>query len=131
MLRPRLWAAVPRQTWSAYSAGPTAGTAKWWDDPHMADDAGTAQAHVLLRELYEHVSDLSQRLEAADERNRRARRRGTVGRDLTASALRREFYEAHRLIDALHRRFPDTHTARPQGTEQSGLHASRLDRIES
>ena len=74
----------------------------------VSDDAGHAQAQAFLSELYGHVSDISNKLEAADERNRRARARGTIRRDPIAGTLRRELHETHRLIDGLHRRFPDT-----------------------
>jgi hypothetical protein len=88
----------------------------------MADDASVAQAGALLRELWGHVSDISQKLEAADERNRRAHLRGISRRNTTAGSLRRELYEAHRLIDGLHRRFPETdtrsrHAAEPRRME--------------
>lgn len=72
----------------------------------MTDDADSAQAQALLGELYGHVADISDKLEAAEERNRRAQARGTVRRDPIAGVLRRELYEAHRLIDGLHRRYP-------------------------
>ncbi len=74
----------------------------------MVDDAGSAQAQALLGELYGHVADISHKLEAADERNRRARARGNPRKDPIAGILRRELYEAHRLIDGLHRRYPQT-----------------------
>jgi hypothetical protein len=74
----------------------------------MAEDAGTAQARKLLGELYGHVADVSRKLEAADERNQRARARGMTRKDPIANVLRRELYEAHRLIDGLHRRYPET-----------------------
>ena len=71
-------------------------------------DAGSAQAQKLLSELYGHVEDVSRKLEAAEERNRRAHARGRSRRDPIASTLRRELHETHRLIDGLHRRFPQT-----------------------
>lgn len=74
----------------------------------MVDDAGNAQAKALLSELYGHVADISHKLEAADQRNRRASARGNSRRDPIAGILRRELYEAHRLIDGLHRRYPQT-----------------------
>lgn len=74
----------------------------------MIDDAGCAQARAFLRELYGHVSDIAHKLEAADERNRRARARGTHRSDPIVGTLRRELHETRRLIDGLHRRFPDT-----------------------
>jgi hypothetical protein len=72
----------------------------------VIDDAGSAQARAFLSELYGHVSDIAHKLEAADERNRRAR--GTNRRDPIVGALKRELHETRRLIDGLHRRFPDT-----------------------
>ncbi len=74
----------------------------------MVDDAGRAQAQSLLGELYGHVADISHKLEAAEARTRRARARGNARKDPVAGVLRRELYEAHRLIDGLHRRFPQT-----------------------
>jgi hypothetical protein len=73
----------------------------------MDDDAGSAQARALLAELRGHVTDLSHKLQAAEERNRRAQLRGISRRDPAAGNLRRELGEAHRLIDGLRRRFPD------------------------
>lgn len=73
----------------------------------MVEDAGSAQARALLNELYVHVRGISHKLEAADERNRRARARGTSRRDPIANTLRRELNETCRLIDGLHRRYPE------------------------
>lgn len=89
----------------------------------MVDDAGGAQAQALLGELYGHVVDISHKLEAADERNRRARAHGNARKDPVAGILRRELYEAHRLIDGLHRRFP--HTA----ADSSGLATGHRRRV--
>jgi hypothetical protein len=77
----------------------------------MEGDAGSAQAQALLNELWGQVARISYKLEAAEQRNRRAELRGICRRDPTASALRRELCEAHRLIDGLHRRFPDVASA--------------------
>ena len=74
----------------------------------MIEDAGSAQARKLLDELWGHVDDVSRKLDAADERNRRADARGLSRRDPTVSTLRRDLNEAHRLIEQLHRGFPDT-----------------------
>jgi hypothetical protein len=79
--------------------------------PKMNDDAGTAQARALLGELRGQLADISQKLDAVEERNRRAHLRGISRRDPTAGILRRELCEAHRLIDGLRRRFPDAVTA--------------------
>ena len=73
----------------------------------MDDDAGCAQAVELLGELHRHVAHLSHKLEAAETRNRRARLRGIRRGDPAAGTLRQELGEAHRLIDGLHRRYPD------------------------
>lgn len=73
----------------------------------MVEDAGSAQARALLSELYGHARGVSHKLEAADERNRRARARGTSRRDPIANTLRRELNETCRLIDGLHRRYPE------------------------
>jgi hypothetical protein len=80
----------------------------------VVDDAGSAQALSLLGELYGQVAEISHKLEAAEARIRRARARGNTRKDPVASILRRELYEAHRLIDGLHRRYPQT-AADPRG----------------
>ncbi|MDX1890447.1 hypothetical protein [Mycolicibacterium sp. 050158] len=59
------------------------------------------------------MADLSRKLEAAEERNRRARARGNSRREPLAGTLRRELHEARRLIDGLHHRYPQTQTASP------------------
>ncbi|MBI3225214.1 MAG: hypothetical protein HYZ39_09165 [Mycolicibacterium cosmeticum] len=74
----------------------------------MTEDAAVSQARQLLKALYDQVSDISRKLEIVDARNRRARARGNSRVDPRAGDLRRELYEAHRLIDGLHRRFPET-----------------------
>ena len=81
----------------------------------MEDEAGYAQALALLRELNGHVVEISHKLEAAESRSRRARARGNTRKDPIAGILRRELYEAHRLIDGLHKRYPQTapQTRRP------------------
>lgn len=77
--------------------------------PGMIDHSAIAQARELLRALHEHVDEVSEKLEAAEQRNRRARARGTAPHNhRQAAELRRDLYEAHRLIDGLHRRFPET-----------------------
>ena len=77
----------------------------WWDDAKVIDDdANLAQARELVRALSQHIETISQNLEAAEQRSRRIAARGATNGQ--ASELRRELYEAHRLIDTLHRRFP-------------------------
>jgi hypothetical protein len=74
----------------------------------MSEDAGAAQARALLRELGEHVAEISHKLEAAELRGSRTSIRGATHDRKHRSTLRRELYEAHRLIDGLHRRYPET-----------------------
>ena len=85
----------------------------------MGDDTGVGQARQFLVALYERVAEISQKLEAADERSRRARARGATRTDPLAGDLRRELYEAHRLIEGLYRRFPET---APQSRLIPGAH---------
>jgi uncharacterized membrane protein len=92
----------------------------------MVEDANTAQARELLHSLYAHVDEISQMLEAAEQKRQAVRGRveGVVRRH--AASLRQELYEAHRLIDGIHGRFPGTrpprrwesHTARPSGVPE-------------
>jgi hypothetical protein len=74
----------------------------------MAENAGAAQARELLGALHQHVAEISQKIEKAECRGRRASIRGAAPDRRLQSELRRELYEAHRLIDGLHRRFPET-----------------------
>jgi hypothetical protein len=78
----------------------------------MVDDAGSAQARLLLGEPYEQVAAISHKIEMAENRRHRASIRGAAHDRRHQSALRRELYEAHRLIDGLHRRFPETSSPR-------------------
>jgi hypothetical protein len=89
----------------------------------MVEDANTAQARELLDSLYTHVDEISARLEAAEEKRQGSRGRieGVMRRQ--AASLRRELYEAHRLIDGLHGRFPTTRPPR----RWEGHHARSID----
>jgi hypothetical protein len=78
----------------------------------MREDADTAQAKELLHCLYLQVEEISQKLEAAEEKSLHGRTRSQVHARREAASLRRELYEAHRLIDGLHRRFPATRPPR-------------------
>jgi hypothetical protein len=73
----------------------------------MIEDAGAAQAQALLKELHGHVAELSHKIEVAESRGHRASIRGAALDRRTHNTLRRELYEAHRLIDGLHRRYPE------------------------
>jgi hypothetical protein len=72
----------------------------------MIEDAGCAQALALLHELYEQVDNVSRRIEIAERQGCRASIRGAAQDRRHHSALRGELYEVHRLIDGLHRRYP-------------------------
>lgn len=79
----------------------------------MLEDVSVAQARILLASLHGHVEEISAAV-AAIERRLGA----TTGRPVAlshqrerAAALRKDLYEAHRLIDALHLRFPATRDA--------------------
>ena len=74
----------------------------------MAENAGPAQARELLGALHEHVDEISQKIEKAKCRGRRSSIRGAAHDRRLQNSLRQELYEAHRLIDGLHRRFPET-----------------------
>lgn len=74
----------------------------------MIEDAGAAQARALLREMQQQVAEISSKIEKAEQRDCAASIRGAAHQRRAHSALRRELYEAHRLIDGLHGRFPET-----------------------
>jgi hypothetical protein len=73
----------------------------------MVDDHSVAQARELLRELRQHALCISQKLDTVENRRRRTSSRGAMLQRRQSSALRRELHEAHRLIDGLHRRYPE------------------------
>jgi Mg2+ and Co2+ transporter CorA len=81
----------------------------------MPDDAEAAQARALLDELHEHVEKVSRKIEIVERRNGRRSVRGIAHVHRQHSELRRDLYEARRLIDGLHRRYPETRICeRPQ-----------------
>ena len=79
----------------------------------MAENTGAAQARELLGALHEHVAEISQKIDKSECRGRRVSIRGATHDRRLQSELRRELYEAHRLIDGLHRQFPETLHASP------------------
>jgi hypothetical protein len=91
----------------------------------MAENAGAAQARELLGALHEHVDEISQKIEKVECRGRRASIRGAAHDRRLQNELRRELYEAHRLIDGLHRRFPDALQASQDGHTRRGLSPGR------
>ena len=75
----------------------------------MVEDVSTAQARLMLGSLEEYLVELSRKLERVEgEGDRRVSTRGASIHRRQRAELRREFYEAHRLIDAIHRTFPQT-----------------------
>jgi hypothetical protein len=84
----------------------------------MDDEAGVAQARALLRELHDQVETLSRKIDIAERRHRRTSVRGVAAIRRQQSSLRGELYEAHRLIDGLHRRYPETQPVRQLTREQ-------------
>ncbi|CAN5247781.1 hypothetical protein BH09ACT8_BH09ACT8_23350 [soil metagenome] len=77
----------------------------------MVENPAVAQAFLLLAALHEQVSDISDKLQAAERNSRNLRSRGAAVDQRRALQLRKDLYEAHRLIDGLHRRFPDVRPA--------------------
>ena len=73
----------------------------------MIDDAAAAQARELLRELHAQVAIIAHKLDTVQGRRLRTSARGAIMQHRQVSSLRQELHEAHRLIDGLHRRFPD------------------------
>ena len=75
----------------------------------MVEDASVAQARVMLGSLEGHLTGLARKLERVEEEcNRRTSTRGAALQRRQRAQLRRDMYEAHRLIDGIHRRFPQT-----------------------
>ena len=72
--------------------------------PRMPYDSDVAQARAMLSALNDHIARISGLLEKAE----RQRSRPNVSRSSTEATLRRDLYEAHRHVDRIHQRFPDT-----------------------
>ncbi len=83
----------------------------------MTDDADAAQARELLQSLHAHVDEISKKVESAENRTRRVQGHAAVVARRRVASLRHELYEAHGLIDRLHRRFPET---RPERLRSGG-----------
>lgn len=69
-----------------------------------------AQARLLLASLYEHVNEVSQSMAKTEQQIRHTASHSSALRHQRqrVSALRKDLYEAHRLINGLHHRFPAT-----------------------
>jgi len=81
----------------------------------VIDDADTAQARELLQSLHTHVDEISRKVESPKSRTRRVQGHAAVVARRRVASLRHELYEAHRLIDGLHRRFPDARQGESPG----------------
>jgi len=92
------------------------------DDADVIDDPDTAQARELLQSLHAHVDEISKKVESAEIRTRRVQGHAAAIARRRVASLRHELYEAHRLIDGLHRRFPD---ARPRRIARARPDCSR------
>jgi hypothetical protein len=86
------------------------------DDFDVIDDPDTAQAVELLQSLHAHVDEISKKVEFAEGRTRRVQGRAALVARRRVASLRHELYEAHRLIDGIHQRFPDTRPRRIAGS---------------
>jgi hypothetical protein len=74
----------------------------------MAEDAGVQQARMLVGLLRDEIAEISDKLKAPDSDVHRQTEHGHHQRVRRAALLRSQFYEAHRLLDGLYRRFPET-----------------------
>ena len=93
------------------SPSPNARRARYglrWEDAEVAEDAGVAQARMLVGLLRDEIAEISDKLKAPDSDVHRRTEHGHHRRVRRAAVLRRQFYEAHRLLDGLYRRFPET-----------------------
>ncbi|CAN5295387.1 hypothetical protein BH11ACT7_BH11ACT7_00940 [soil metagenome] len=69
----------------------------------MEESADLAQARILLSALREHITHVSGLIETAQKR-----RRGSMQPTDGEKALRKDLYEAHRHVERLYTRFPQT-----------------------
>ena len=93
-----------------HSPSPNARRARYglrWEDAEVAEDAGVAQARMLVGLLRDEIAAISDKLKAPDSDVHRRTEHGHHRRVRRAAVLRRQFYEAHRLLDGLYRRFPE------------------------
>src|SRR6476619_1438644 len=63
---------------------------------------------MLVGLLRDEIAEISDKLKAPDSDVHRRTEHGHHRRVRRAAVLRRQFYEAHRLLDGLYRRFPET-----------------------
>ncbi len=87
----------------------------------MAEDPQVAQARQLLKALDAQICDISERLDSLAQR----RGRSPHYDPRPQRALRALLDEAHRHVDGIHRRFPET---RPERAGSSSRHRAPGDR---
>jgi hypothetical protein len=80
--------------------------------------------------LRDEIAEISDKLKAADSDVHRRTEHGHHRRARRAALLRRQFFEAHRLLDGLYRRFPETLDASHprRAARRGGSSASRSGR---
>jgi hypothetical protein len=85
---------------------------------------------MLVGLLRDEIADLSDKLKAPDSDVHRRTGHGHHRRVRRAAVLRRRFFEAHRLLDGLYRRFPETFDASHprRAARRGGCSASRSGR---
>lgn len=86
----------------------------------MGEDAETEQAEALLSELRKRAAATAHHLERAESRRVRTSAHGKAFDRRLKSALRNELSEVHRLIDGLHRRYPQTRQPTWSGSVRAG-----------
>lgn len=93
----------------------------------MFEEVSVAQARILLASLYDHVAEISAAVAAVERRlgTTTVRSAALSRQRQRAVGLRKDLYEAHRLIDALHLRFPATQQA-ASSVRRYGTAATRL-----
>ncbi|WP_286151116.1 MULTISPECIES: hypothetical protein [unclassified Mycobacterium] len=88
----------------------------------MSEDSSVAQARTLLIALYEHVDEVAQSMAEAEHLIRHTPRHSSPHRHhrLRVAAMRKDIYEAQRLIKQLHQRFPAIRNTVWPPTDPSG-----------
>jgi hypothetical protein len=75
----------------------------------MIEDASLAQARMMITVLRGEITEISDELQTTEKHLRRqAPERGPSYRVKRITFLRQQLFEAHRLIEGLYRRFPES-----------------------
>jgi len=103
---------MPSSEGSVYSGAEKTTTTKCWRDSEnrwIREEFGGTSAEVDDDNSKSNHTIVSHELERVEEEcNRRTSTRGAALQRRQRAELRRDIYEAHRLIDGIHRRFPQT-----------------------